>query len=93
MTVNPKIKPRVLVTARSFLFERSSSKSAPVIYIMYAGIIGSKQGEKKDKTPAPKAIGKDTSVVIIFTSRKIRFILYYTPLGYWCTYFFTHSRD
>lgn len=37
----------------------------PVIYIIYTGIIGRIHGEKKDRNPAPNAIGIETSPKVI----------------------------
>ena len=51
--VNPITNANVLVRANFRFLIRSSSTSTPVIYIIYAGIIGSIHGEKKDMNPAP----------------------------------------
>jgi hypothetical protein len=48
-------------TAR--LLVSADRETAPPIFAMYIGTKGSTQGEINAAIPAPKAIGKDTSVI------------------------------
>ena len=48
----------------------SSSREKPVIKVKYAGISGSIQGEKKEKSPARKAAGYGTVSVNISPFKK-----------------------
>jgi hypothetical protein len=44
----------------------NSSKERPVIKVKYAGISGSTHGDKKERNPARKAAGNDTTLVNMF---------------------------
>ena len=78
MMVKPITKPRVLLKASNFLSLIWLSIVLPVMYIMYTGIMGRIHGEKKDKNPAPKAIGMETSVSVIGNPPNT----FYTPIPY-----------
>ena len=72
--VKPSTKASVLFNANNLLLLTSSSDELPVIYIIYAGTMGSIQGDIKEINPAPKANGNETSCANIKNLPTINYI-------------------
>ena len=54
---NEKVEKNTFFLLSELQFIVNSSKEKPVIKVKYEGIIGSIQGEKKESSPARKAVG------------------------------------